>query len=94
MTKVKSNPNDKYPKKNPDTSKHYPAKGPDKFCALSAEADWHLGFGIDLTFEPWSPLAPPKAGSPAISLAGKLWHLTLRMMRSQPETTPPRPGLE
>jgi hypothetical protein len=48
--------------KNPDASKQYSAKRPTQFWALSSAVDWHLGFGIDLTFEPWSPLAPPKAG--------------------------------
>jgi hypothetical protein len=44
--KLKSNPNDKCPKKNPDDSKQCPAKGPVTFWTLSAEVDWHLGFGI------------------------------------------------
>jgi hypothetical protein len=39
---IKSNPNDKVPKRNPGVLKPHPAN-----------ADCHLGFGIDLTFELW-----------------------------------------
>jgi len=35
---------------------------------LKVGAFWYLSFGFDLDFEPWSPLAPPKAG--------KLWNFS------------------
>jgi hypothetical protein len=52
ITNVKilmTNPNDQYPKKNPDDSQRYLAKELIRFKALNLRF-WHLGFDIDLTF--------------------------------------------
>jgi hypothetical protein len=37
--------------KNPNASEPYSAKRPAQIAALSSGEDWHLSFGIDLTFE-------------------------------------------
>jgi hypothetical protein len=50
--KLQLNPNDKYPKKNPDASTQGTTKAPIWSLALRLGFR-HLGFGIHLIFELW-----------------------------------------